>query len=146
MTRLPVDGANKSYLPFIAGSYDVQPFTVFHDALEPVGYLVRSRVDGDKLAFATDTVNLRYRFPGVNILAVECNYAYDILDHCTRLQRRCVTGLPTATWSCPGCAGGCPHWICLNAGSYTCFTCPTPAPMRDVLWTRWSGASQGTCA
>ena len=72
LTCLPVDGADKSYLPFIVGSYDVQPFPVFHDAQEPVGYLVRSRVDGDKLALATDTVNLRYRFPGVNILAVEC--------------------------------------------------------------------------
>lgn len=88
LTCLPVDGADKSYLPFIVGSYDVQPFPVFHDAQEPVGYLVRSRVDGDKLAFATDTVNLRYRFPGVNILAVECNYAYDILDRCTRLPEK----------------------------------------------------------
>lgn len=85
VTELPIDGATKEYLAFTVGSYDVQPFTVFHDAREPVGFLVRSRADGEKLAFATDTVNLRYQFPGINILAVECNYVYDILERCDRL-------------------------------------------------------------
>lgn len=85
VTVLPTSGDTKEYIPFVVGSFDVQPFEVFHDAKEPVGYLVRSRTDGEKLAFATDTVNLRYRFPGVNILAVECNYAADILDRCQRL-------------------------------------------------------------
>lgn len=84
---LPVD-ANEAYIPFRLGSFDVQPFRTFHDSAEPVGYLIRSCVDGDKLAFATDTVNLRYRFPGVNILAVECNFSRDILDRCTHLPEK----------------------------------------------------------
>lgn len=41
------------------GSFDILPFPTFHDAAEPMGFLIRSRTDGDKLVFATDTVNLR---------------------------------------------------------------------------------------
>ena len=40
------------------GSFDILPFPTFHDAAEPMGFLIRSRTDGDKLVFATDTVNL----------------------------------------------------------------------------------------
>ena len=42
-------------------------------------------MDGDVLAFATDTVNLRYRFPGLNILAIEANYDKVILARCEKL-------------------------------------------------------------
>ena len=56
------------------GSFDILPFPTFHDAAEPMGFLIRSRTDGDKLVFATDTVNLGYQFPGVDLVAIECNY------------------------------------------------------------------------
>lgn len=74
--------------PATIGTLEVMAFRVFHDAAEPFGFLVRSREDGDKLAFATDTVNLRYRFPGVTILAVECNYSSHILQRCTRMPEK----------------------------------------------------------
>lgn len=67
---------------FNVGSFDIVPFATFHDAQEPLGFLIKSRVDGDVLAFATDTVNLRYKFPGLNILAIEANYDKAILDRC----------------------------------------------------------------
>ena len=67
------------------GSFDVLPFPTFHDAAEPMGFLIRSRVDGEKLVFATDTVNLGYQFPGVNIVAIECNYDEDILAKSERM-------------------------------------------------------------
>lgn len=70
---------------FNVGSFDIVPFTTFHDAKEPLGFLIKSRVDGDILAFATDTVNLRYRFPGLNILAIEANYDKEILSRCEKL-------------------------------------------------------------
>ncbi len=70
------------------GTIDIVPFTTFHDAKEPLGFLFRSRLDGDVLAFATDTVNLRYRFPSVNILAVEANYDKHILDRCQRMPEK----------------------------------------------------------
>lgn len=76
------------YAEFSVGTFDVLPFSTFHDAVSPVGYLIRSQSDGDKMAFATDTVNIRYRFIGLSILAVECNYAYDILDRCTKLPEK----------------------------------------------------------
>ena len=70
---------------FTVGTLDVVPFQTFHDAREPLGFLIQSRVDGDILAFATDTVNLPYTFPGVNILAVEANFAPELLAQCGRM-------------------------------------------------------------
>lgn len=70
---------------FTVGSIDVVPFDTFHDAAEPLGFLFKSRIDGGVLAFATDTVNLAYQFPGVNILAIEANYDRDILDRSEKL-------------------------------------------------------------
>lgn len=70
------------------GSIDIVPFATFHDAKEPLGFLFRSRLDGDILAFATDTVNLNYRFPGVNILAIEANFDKHILERCQRMPER----------------------------------------------------------
>ena len=69
---------------FNVGSFDIVPFATFHDAAEPLGFLIKSRVDGDVLAFATDTVNLRYKFPGLNILAIEANYDKHILERSSR--------------------------------------------------------------
>lgn len=73
---------------FNIGSLDIVPFTTFHDAKEPLGFLIKSRVDGDVLAFATDTVNLRYQFPGLNILAIEANYDKAILAKCEKLPEK----------------------------------------------------------
>ena len=73
---------------FNVGSLDIVPFDTFHDAAEPLGFLIKSRIDGDVLAFATDTVNLRYKFPGLNILAIEANYDKHILERCERMPEK----------------------------------------------------------
>lgn len=73
---------------FAIGSIDVVPFNTFHDAREPLGFLFRSQIDGEVLVFATDTVNLVYCFPGVNILAVEANYDKEILARCERMPEK----------------------------------------------------------
>lgn len=73
---------------FAIGSFDIVPFTTYHDAKEPLGFLIKSRVDGDVLAFATDTVNLRYKFPGLNILAIEANYDKAILERCEKMPEK----------------------------------------------------------
>lgn len=73
---------------FQVGSLDIVPFTTFHDAREPLGFLIKSRIDGDVLAFATDTVNLRYKFPGLNILAIEANYDKNILERCEKMPEK----------------------------------------------------------
>lgn len=87
---LDLDGAKliENMEQFNVGSFDIVPFATFHDAKEPMGFLIKSRVDGDILAFATDTVNLRYRFPGVNILAIEANYSKSILEKCEKLPEK----------------------------------------------------------
>lgn len=73
---------------FRVGTFDIVPFTVYHDAAEPLGWLIKSRVDGDVLVFATDTVNLAYKFPGVNILAIEANYDKHILAKKERMPEK----------------------------------------------------------
>lgn len=73
---------------FTIGTIDILPFSTFHDAQEPLGFVMQSRVDGDILAFATDTVNLPYNFPGVNLLAVEANFQQDILDRSERMPEK----------------------------------------------------------
>lgn len=87
---LETDGVEliEDRLQFNVGSFDVVPFTTFHDAKEPLGFLIKSRIDGDVLAFATDTVNLRYKFPGLNILAIEANYDKNILERCERMPEK----------------------------------------------------------
>lgn len=73
---------------FEIGSMAVVPFQTFHDAAEPLGFVVQSRLDGDVLVFATDTVNLRYRFPGVRLLAIEANYDEQILARSEKLPEK----------------------------------------------------------
>ena len=73
---------------FRVGTIDIMPFSTFHDAQEPLGFVMQSQVDGDIFAFATDTVNLPYNFPGVNILAVEANFQTSILERCERMPEK----------------------------------------------------------
>lgn len=66
---------------FKIGSFDILPFDVQHDATEPLGFILYSRVTKEKLLFATDTYYVKYRFSGLNYIMVECNYALDILRY-----------------------------------------------------------------
>ena len=59
------------------GTWTVLPFDVQHDAAEPLGYLLAS--GREKVLFATDTYYLKYKFPGLTHILLECNYAADIL-------------------------------------------------------------------
>lgn len=73
---------------FTVGTIDVLPFPTLHDAKEPLGFVMQSRLDGDILAYAIDTVNLPYNFPGVNVLAVEANFEQATLDRCERMPEK----------------------------------------------------------
>lgn len=73
---------------FTVGSIDILPFETFHDAAEPVGFCMQSRIDGDILVYAIDTVNLPYQFPGVGVLAVEANFEQAILDRCEKMPEK----------------------------------------------------------
>lgn len=70
----------ESKATFKTGKWTVMPFDVEHDAVNPVGYLIRYGPTGETVLYATDTYYLRYTFPGVNYWIVECNYCEDRLD------------------------------------------------------------------
>lgn len=61
------------------GNFIVLPFDVQHDTAEPFGFLIFHPEFG-KLIFATDTYYIKYKFAGLNYIAVECNYSKEILD------------------------------------------------------------------
>lgn len=67
----------RAFEEFVVGDFRVLPFDAVHNAEEPVGFLV---TDGEsKLLFATDTGIIKYRFPGITHLAIECNWTADSL-------------------------------------------------------------------
>lgn len=59
---------------YCVGDFTVMPFETQHDAEEPCGYLIRHRLTGETLVYATDTYYIKYTFPRVNYWVVECNY------------------------------------------------------------------------
>jgi len=65
---------------FKVGTWTVRAFETQHDAQEPLGFLLHSNVTGERLLYATDTYYIRYKFPRLNYIMVECNYAMDILE------------------------------------------------------------------
>ncbi len=73
---------------FSVGTLDIVPFATFHDAREPLGFLIRSRIDGESVAFATDTVNLRYQFRNLTMLAIEANFDENILARCEKMPEK----------------------------------------------------------
>lgn len=62
------------------GEFSIMPFKTFHDAREPLGFLIRHK-DIGALVFATDTYYIEHTFPNVNHIMVECNYSNEILDN-----------------------------------------------------------------
>lgn len=64
---------------FQVGTWTVLPFETQHDCPGSLGFLLFNQ-SGEKLLFATDTYYVKYRFVGLNIIMIECNYAADILQ------------------------------------------------------------------
>lgn len=87
-TLLELATQMESGVRFTVGTIDILPFATMHDAKEPLGFVMQSRVDGDILAYAIDTVNVPYNFPGVNIVAVEANFEQAVLDRCERMPEK----------------------------------------------------------
>lgn len=63
---------------FHIDTWTILPFETQHDAAWPLGFLLANQA-GERLLFVTDTYYIKYRFSGLNVIAVECNYAADIL-------------------------------------------------------------------
>lgn len=87
-TLLDLAHEAESGVQFSIGTIDILPFNTMHDAKEPLGFVMQSRLDGDIFAYAIDTVNLPYNFPGLNLLAVEANFDQNILNRCEKMPEK----------------------------------------------------------
>lgn len=71
---------------FHAGTFEVLPFDVEHDVPEPLGFLIRSTVTGEKVLYFTDTVYIKYTFIGFR-LSESRNHKRDIILQSVLLRR-----------------------------------------------------------
>lgn len=63
----------------------VSAFETEHDAKEPCGFLLD---DGeDRLLYATDTYYIKYRFPALTKIMIECNHSYKEIQRGVREKR-----------------------------------------------------------
>src|SRR5260370_37695764 len=66
---------------FCIGDIEVMPFTIPHDATDPVGFTFRA--EGVKIGFATDlgymTNNVKYHLKGCNVMVIESNHDVELL-------------------------------------------------------------------
>lgn len=62
----------------IGGHWTVRPLLAYHDAAEPLMFLIAD--SDDFLLFATDTYAIPYKFNVICQLMIECNYLPDKLD------------------------------------------------------------------
>ena len=67
------------------GSWSVLAFDVEHDCPGAVGFLCTNR-EGEKLLYLADSAFCKYRFSGLSVIAIECNYDLDILRSKVRDQ------------------------------------------------------------
>ena len=64
----------------ITDTFRVFPFSVNHDAAEPLGFIVQEIAWNEYLLFVTDTSHINQRFGiAFNIIAICCNYDGDVL-------------------------------------------------------------------
>lgn len=67
--------------PFAIGDFQVSPFTIPHDAADPVGFVFR--IEGVKMGFATDLgyipPNVKAQLTGVDLLLLESNHDLEML-------------------------------------------------------------------
>ena len=59
--------------PFEIGLFRITPFEIFHDAKEPCGFLIE--FEGKRLAFVTDTNDLKYKLKDIDYWLIEANYS-----------------------------------------------------------------------
>lgn len=63
---------------FEFNNWIILPFKVFHDAADPLGFIIRTPA-GKKIVYATDTRILPYKFNNINYWMIEANYKESIL-------------------------------------------------------------------
>jgi len=74
---------------FEIGIFKITPFNVFHDAKEPVGFLIE--FEGKRLSFITDTSDLKTGLKDIDYWIIEANYSNEKLKYSSldpRLKKR----------------------------------------------------------
>ena len=66
--------------PVKLGSFQILAFPTVHNAAQPCGWVITSSRSGESLVFATDTYRIGYKFEGASEVAVECNFAKDLIS------------------------------------------------------------------
>lgn len=64
---------------FTVGTLDIMPFDLVHDVTNS-GWLIYSRITGEKLLYVTDTMYVKYRFSGITHWLIEANNALDTME------------------------------------------------------------------
>lgn len=68
-------------IPFTVGDFEITPFTVPHDAIDPFGFIIESH--GIRIGYVTDlgyaTELVRHHLRGCNLLVLESNHDRDML-------------------------------------------------------------------
>lgn len=71
------------YYPYyeleVVGTFQIMPFETRHDAAEPVGFMIDSICDGERMVFMTDSSYCPFRFNDVDHFLIEINYCGDKL-------------------------------------------------------------------
>ena len=70
-------------------NYRIMPFPAFHDGVNSLNYLVKSKASGKKIAYIADTGYINVRFADdVDAYIIECNYIDEKLDYNARRNPR----------------------------------------------------------
>jgi phosphoribosyl 1,2-cyclic phosphodiesterase len=64
---------------FQLGNFTIKAFTILHDAVEPLGFLIK-HPDCGKVLFITDSKYSEYYFKGLNNIIIEANYSEEIIN------------------------------------------------------------------
>lgn len=65
---------------FEIGTFKIRPFPLQHDAADPLGFFIYSKLTKERLIFATDTYYIQPTFPNLNYIIVECSYIDRLLE------------------------------------------------------------------
>jgi phosphoribosyl 1,2-cyclic phosphodiesterase len=67
------------YNQFTVGEFVIKPLFVDHGEIPSCGYLIKSKLSGEKLLFIIDTFYCPYQIPGVTHYVMEANYSEEML-------------------------------------------------------------------
>lgn len=72
---------------FEIGNFKILPFSVKHDAAQPVGFIIQHEETGNVL-FITDTWYVPHRFDNIHNILIEANYDQDIINQKLKSDKR----------------------------------------------------------